>query len=75
LSAAILYFAMCSHSFRCGHSRSRLSWTAGRESLPESAPWLNDFVDELTVFPKGTLFIAVALIYLLCDTLPNEGKS
>jgi predicted phage terminase large subunit-like protein len=22
--------------------------------LPESAPWLNDFIDELAAFPKGT---------------------
>jgi hypothetical protein len=41
---------------------------AGRVFLPESAPWLNDFVDELAAFPKGTLFIVIALIYLLCDT-------
>ena len=27
---------------------------AGRVFLPESAPWLNDFVDELAAFPKGT---------------------
>lgn len=26
----------------------------GRVFLPESAPWLNDFVDELAAFPKGT---------------------
>jgi predicted phage terminase large subunit-like protein len=26
---------------------------AGRVFLPESAPWLNDFVDELAAFPKG----------------------
>lgn len=27
---------------------------AGKVFLPESAPWLNDFVDELAAFPKGT---------------------
>jgi predicted phage terminase large subunit-like protein len=27
---------------------------AGRVFLPESAPWLNDFIDELAAFPKGT---------------------
>jgi predicted phage terminase large subunit-like protein len=27
---------------------------AGKVFLPESAPWLNDFVDELATFPKGT---------------------
>jgi predicted phage terminase large subunit-like protein len=27
---------------------------AGRVFLPESAPWLNDFLDELSSFPNGT---------------------
>lgn len=27
---------------------------AGRVFLPEAAPWLNDFVDEMAAFPKGT---------------------
>jgi len=26
---------------------------AGLVSLPESAPWLNDYVDELAAFPNG----------------------
>lgn len=27
---------------------------AGRVFLPETAPWLNDFMDELAAFPRGT---------------------
>ena len=27
---------------------------AGKVFLPESAPWLNDFIDVLPAFPKGT---------------------
>ena len=27
---------------------------AGKVFLPESAPWLSDFIDELAAFPKGT---------------------
>jgi predicted phage terminase large subunit-like protein len=26
----------------------------GKVFLPESAPWLKDFIDELAAFPKGT---------------------
>jgi predicted phage terminase large subunit-like protein len=32
---------------------------AGRVFLPESAPWLNDYVDELAVFPTGAYDDAV----------------
>jgi predicted phage terminase large subunit-like protein len=45
---------------------------AGRVFLPEAAPWLNDYVDELAAFPKGTNDDAVDSTTQALNHIPHQ---
>lgn len=42
--------------------------------LPESEPWLNDFVDEMAAFPKGTHYDSVDSVTQALNYLRHEPQ-